>query len=63
MSDCQPEGALEVMTHSIEFQIRKHGSYLGAKTAEEVINLMTPYELLTLVADHLDEIRDQKGEA
>jgi hypothetical protein len=51
----ETNGALEEMTRCIQFQINKHGHYCSQTSVEDVVNSMHNHELLTMVADYLDE--------
>ena len=46
---------LEYATRYIQFQLNKHGNYAGATTVEEAVNSLTPFELLTLVCEAIDD--------
>jgi hypothetical protein len=50
----ETHGALETMTRFIQFEINKHGHCGHANTVEEAVNALSNFELLELVADHLD---------
>lgn len=45
---------LEKVLFYINFQINKHGQYNGMTSAEDVVNSMTPYELLELISSAID---------
>lgn len=52
----ETHGAMETMTRFIQFEINKHGHCGHAATVEDAINSMSNFELLTLIADYLDEV-------
>jgi hypothetical protein len=45
---------LEQVLFYIRFQINKHGQYNGWTTPEEVVNSLTNWELLQLIAEAVD---------
>ena len=54
MGDFESASLLEAITHSIEFQIRKHGQYFGHTTVEDAVNAMSDFELSTMIAEYLE---------
>ena len=54
MEDFVDTSVLMAITHDIEFQLRKHGNYGSHDNVEDVVNEMTNFELLTMIAEYLE---------
>ena len=51
---------LDTALFYIQFQINKHGQYSGMTTPEEVVNTLSNYELLELIAEGIDRVMESQ---